>query len=119
MNREIPVLPDISKFKNLDQVIITNAQLKELHHSIGELDKLCLLVLTNNKLKTLPNEIGKLKNLEFLNIKGNKINTIPNDICKLDKSNGGSLYRIAVDREDIGDENYNKLKELLPTTNFN
>jgi len=118
MNREIPVLPDISKFKNLDQVIITDAQLKELHYSIGELDKLCLLVLTNNKLKTLPSEIGKLKNLEFLNIKGNKIITIPNDISKLDKSNGGSLYRIAVDREDVGDENYNKLKELLPTTNF-
>ena len=61
---------------------------------------------------------SSLKNLEFLNIKGNKIITIPNDISKLDKSNGGSLYRIAVNREDIGDENYNKLKELLPTTNF-
>jgi Leucine-rich repeat (LRR) protein len=76
------------------------------------------LVLTNNNLTSLPSEIGKLKNLEFLNIKGNNIKTIHNDISILDKSNGGSLYRIAVDREDVGDENYNKLKELLPTTNF-
>ena len=50
--------------------------------------------------------------------KGNSIKIIPNEISKLDKTNGGSLYRIVVDKDTIGVENYNKLKELLPTTNF-
>lgn len=118
MDREIPMIPNISKFKNLDQIIITDAKLKELHPSIGDLDKLCLLVLTNNKLTSLPSEIGNLKNLEFMNIKGNCIQHIPSEISKLDRQNGGSLYRIAVDRDAIGVENYNRLKELLPTTNF-
>ena len=40
------------------------------------------------------------------------------EIKYLDKTNGGSLYRIVVDRDAIGDNNYNKLKQLLPTTNF-
>ena len=118
MDREIPMIPNVSKFKNLDQIIITGAKLKELHPSIGDLEKLCLLVLTNNNLTALPAEIGKLKSLEFLNIKGNGIKSIPNEISKLDKTNGGSLYRIVVDEKTIGVENYNKLKKLLPTTNF-
>jgi len=118
MNREIPMIPDISKFKNLDQIIITDGKLKELHPSIGNMEKLCLLVLANNSLKTLPSEIGKLKNLEFLNIKNNPIKTIPEEIKYLDKTNGGSLYRIVVDKDNIGMDNYNKLKQLLPTTNF-
>jgi len=53
-----------------------------------------------------------------MNIKGNCIQHIPSEISKLDRQNGGSLYRIAVDRDAIGVENYNRLKELLPTTNF-
>lgn len=119
MNREIRKLPNLSKFKNLDQMIITNAKLKELNTSIGELTKLCMLVLADNKLTTLPTQIGQLKNLEFLNLKGNKINTIPEEISNLDKSKGGSLHRIVVSEQEIGEDNYRKLKELLPTTNFN
>jgi hypothetical protein len=45
-------------------------------------------------------------------------NLVNDEISKLDKTNGGSLYRIVVDKDAIGDENYKKLKELLPTTNF-
>lgn len=119
MDREIPRIPNVSKFKNLDQIIITGAKLQELDSSVGELTKLSMLVLANNKLISLPSEIGSLKNLEFLNLKGNNIKSIPNEISNLDKSKGGSLYRIVVDKNDIGDENYKKLKELLPTTNFN
>ena len=118
MDRDVPMLPNVSKFKHLDQIIITGAKLKEIHPSIGDLSSLCMLVLANNKLTSLPIEIGKLKKLEFLNIKGNSIETIPNEISNLDKTNGGSLYRIVVDKDTIGEKNYNKLKELLPTTNF-
>lgn len=116
MTREIPKLPDISKFKSLDQLIICKAKLHELHPSIGKLINLEMLVLTENKIKELPKEIGNLKNLTFLNLIGNPITSIPTEISYLDKSRGGSLHRIAVNEQDIGVENYKKLKELLPTT---
>jgi Leucine-rich repeat (LRR) protein len=116
MTREIPKLPNMSKFKNLDQIIITGARLTEIDSSIGTLDKLEMLVLTNNKLKTLPKEIGDLKNLKFLNIIGNPDIELPDEIKYLDKSNGGQLHRIGVKVEEIGELNYLKLKELLPQT---
>jgi Leucine-rich repeat (LRR) protein len=118
MTREIPRLPDMSRFKNVDQMIITNAKMVELHPSIGSLSNLEMLVLSGNKIKTLPKEIGMLNKLEFLNLDGNPIKDIPNEIKYLDVSNGGSLHRIGVKETDIGRDNYLKLKELLPTTNF-
>ena len=117
--REVPRLPDISKFKTLDQIVILEAKMVELHPSIGKLEKLRMLSLHGNKLKALPREIGSLKKLIFLNIVGNPIKDIPTDIKYLDKSNGGSLERIAVTKDDVGEKNYNLLKELLPTVIFN
>jgi len=116
MTREIPRLPDISKFINLDQLIICNAKMVELHSSIGKLKNLEMLVLTENKISSLPKEIGNLNKLTFLNLVGNPIMEFPDEIKYLDKSNGGSLHRIAVKESDIGSKNYQKLKELLPTT---
>ena len=115
-SREIPRLPDISNFKFLDQLIITGANLVEIHPSIGKLDKLEMLVLAENKIKSVPKEIGNLKNLRFLNLVGNQISSFPDEIRFLDKSNGGSLFRLAVKKEEIGEENYNRLKKLLPST---
>lgn len=116
MNREIPRLPDISRFRNVDQIVITDAKMVELHESVGNLTNLEMLVLTNNRIKTLPKEIGSLKNLEFINLSGNPVQDFPDTITYLDKSNGGSLLRIAMDIEQIGEKNYKRLKELLPTT---
>ena len=119
MTREIPRLPDISDFKSLDQLIITNAKMVELHPSVGSLINLEMLVLSGNRIKSLPREIGDLKNLTFMNLIGNKISEFPDEIKYLDKSNGGSLHRLGVSKDDIGEENYQKLKRLLPTTNIN
>ena len=114
--REVPKLPDLSRFKMLDQLIITNAKLTELPKSIGLLDNLELLALTGNHLKSLPREIGSLKKLVFINLIGNPIVDIPTEISYLDKSNGGSLHRLGVNEKDIGSENYQRLKRLLPET---
>lgn len=116
MTREIPKMPDISRFKSVDQLIITDAKMVELHPSIGKLSKLELISLTGNKLKSLPKEIGSLKNLSFLNLTGNPLRDIPADIAYLDKSRGGNLFRLGIQKDDIGEENYQRLKELLPTT---
>jgi hypothetical protein len=118
MDKEIRKLPNISNFKKLDQLIITNAKLGEIHPSIGNLATLNMLVLTNNQLKVLPKEIGYLKNLEFLNIKGNKDIEIPEEITMLDKSNGGSLFRIVVNVEDIGETKYNKLSLYIYCSDY-
>jgi Leucine-rich repeat (LRR) protein len=88
----------------------------EIHPSIGKLTNLEMVSLPENDIISLPKEIGLLKNLKFLNLIGNPIKDIPNDITYLDKSNGGSLDRIAIKEEDIGIENYKKLKQLLPST---
>lgn len=117
--KNIPKLPDISGFKNLDQLIICDANLVEIHPSIGKLKNLEMLVLSGNSIKEIPKEIGSLKNLIFLNLCDNPIINIPNEIKYLDKVNGGSLERLAIKTKDIGEDNYNKLKKLLPTTIIN
>lgn len=118
LTRQIPRIPDISKFTELDQLIIINAKLAELHPSIGSLKNLKILALTNNKIKELPKEIGNLKNLLFLNLNGNPLIDVPESISQLDASNGGSLIRLGINREEVGEKIYKRLKELLPTTPF-
>lgn len=119
MTKEIPKLPDISRFKAIDQLIICDAKLMELHPSIGKLTSLELISLTGNRIKSLPKEIGMLKNLIFLNLVGNPIVDIPSEIANLDRSRGGSLHRIGLKEEEVGAEVYKRLKELLPTTLIN
>jgi hypothetical protein len=119
MTREIPKMPDISRFKAVDQLIICDAKMVELHPSIGKLTSLELISLTGNRIKSLPKEIGMLKNLSFLNLAGNPIMDIPSEISYLDRSRGGSLHRVGVKEEEIGAESYRRLKELLPTTLIN
>lgn len=112
--RQVPRLPDISRFKELDQLLLLKLGMFELHPSIGTLINLELLSIPDNKIKKLPKEIGNLKKLDFMNLKGNPIEEIPDEIAQLDRSNGGRLFRISVDKKDIGEANYEKLKRLLP-----
>lgn len=112
--KRIPKIPDLSKFTNLDEFVLEKVGLRELHPSIGHLSKLEILSLPNNKLTKLPKEIGNLKNLMFFNVKGNHIQEFPDEITLLDQSNGGKLYSISISKKDISEENFNKLKRLLP-----
>jgi len=111
-------LPDLTRFKNLLSLIITKSGLIELDSSIGNCKNLNEIILRDNRLTELPSEISNLKNLVFLNILGNKLTKIPDSIKYLDKTNGGKLHRLCVDKKDIGDENYNKLRQLLPSVKF-
>jgi Leucine-rich repeat (LRR) protein len=115
-NREVPKMGDLSRFRNLETLEMHNTKLVSIHPSVFSLPNLEVMVVRDNKLTTLPSEIGNLKSLIFLNILGNKIIDIPDTIKYLDKSNGGSLHRVAVNINEIGVENYNKLKRLLPNT---
>tara|TARA_R100001015_G_C4634558_1_gene201287 strand:+ start:5916 stop:7361 length:1446 start_codon:yes stop_codon:yes gene_type:complete len=114
-DRDIVRLPDMSKFEKLNTLIIKGCKLNKIDPSIGKLKSLQELLLPHNDIHELPKEIGNLKNLLFINIIGNKVEVIPEEIKYLDKSNGGSLHRIAFNISEIGNENYLKLKKLLPS----
>jgi hypothetical protein len=114
MNKNVPRIPDLSRFKNLDQLTIIGANVLEVHESIGKLSELTMACLNNNRIKTLPASIGNLKNLIYLNLDNNPLEDIPEELKYLDISNGGSLYRISVKESDIGKDNLQKLRRLLP-----
>jgi hypothetical protein len=115
MNKELPRIPDVSKFKDLHTLIVAKSKLSHIDPSLGKLTNLKELLLPQNNIKILPKEIGQLKNMIMLNLLGNKLKTIPDEIKYLDKTNGGSLYRLSIDRDEIGEENYQKLRNLLPS----
>jgi len=115
-DKEVPKMGDVSRFKNLQTFEMNNTKLVNIHPSLCNLSNLEIMVVRDNKITQLPKEIGNLKNLVFLNILGNKIVEIPDTIKYLDKSNGGNLHKLAVCSDDIGLENYEKLKRLLPST---
>jgi leucine-rich repeat protein SHOC2 len=111
----IPKLPDLTRFSNnLDELTLVNVNLKTIPASIGALKNLLLLSLPFNDIKSLPSEIGNLKKIEYINLKGNKIESIPDEIKNLDSSNGGSLYKIAINEQDVNKDTFNRLRKLLP-----
>ena len=114
--KEIPKLPDLTRFKNLEQFILADAKLSELHPSIGNLVKLEMLTISDNNLTKLPKELGNLKKLEFINIVGNKIKDVPEEIGLLDRTRGGSLHTFSINKSD---KNYERFKKLLPSVEFN
>ena len=118
-DKEVPKMGDLTRFKNLQKFEMNNTKLTNIHPSVCTLKNLEVMVLRDNKITIIPNDIGNLKNLIFMNILGNKIVEIPDTIKYLDKSNGGNLHRLAVSQKDIGENNYEKLKRLLPNTILN
>lgn len=118
-DKEVPKMGDLTRFKNLQTFEMNNTKLTNIHPSVCTLKNLEVMVLRDNKITIIPNDIGNLKNLIFMNILGNKIVEIPDTIKYLDKSNGGNLHRLAVSQKDIGENNYEKLKRLLPNTILN
>lgn len=113
--REIPKLPDLSRFRNTTMIYLGEIKLRELEPSLFNLPKLEILAVPKNSITSIPKEIGKCKTLTFMNLVGNRISEIPDEIAQLDKTRGGSLYRISVREDEIGEKNYKKLKRLLPS----
>lgn len=116
---QLPKLPNVlGKFKEVTQLVASNVGLHELPDSIGEMTNLTMLLLSNNNLKSLPESIGKLKNLEILNIRGNDIKKLPKTLSGLDPENGGSLFRISLDKDKLSSDEMEKLKKMLPNSSI-
>lgn len=114
-DRAIPKLPDLKRFKNVEFLFLGNTSTKELTPTIASMPKLAVLSIPSNKITSLPREIGQCKKLTFINVLGNTITSIPDELSELDKTNGGRLHRMAVRKADIGEQNYERLKKLLPS----
>jgi len=116
--QSIKDLKDISRFKELKELIIIDCKMEMLKESIVKLENLDVLSIPQNRVTEIPSFLGYCRSLIFINLKGNKIHSIPDTIGNLDKSNGGSLEYMAVNPSDIGETNFKKLKSLLPKTEF-
>jgi Leucine-rich repeat (LRR) protein len=68
---------EITQFKNLQILTVSNCKLKSLPAEIGELTHLQRVSLYKNKLRVLPEELRKLHNLQVLYLGKNKLTTIP------------------------------------------
>ena len=97
---------DLSRFTNLEQLVLWDCKFDGLPESLGSLTSLKLLVLLDCGLISLPHSIGNLKNLKFINIIGNNITSLPDSIVELD-----GMHRIAADLHLS-----EKLRVLLPNT---
>lgn len=115
-NERINKMGDLSRFKELREIIIMNSGMRNLHDSIGQMDKLEMLAIPSNGVTELPYCIGDCRGLIHLNLIGNPIKDFPNTMGGLDKSNGGSLYSLAIREKDVGKVNIDKLRKLLPQT---
>jgi Leucine-rich repeat (LRR) protein len=60
-DREIPRLPNLDRFTDLEEFVMINNKLSEIHESIGKLKSLHMLILPKNNLRVIPKEIGLLK----------------------------------------------------------
>ena len=85
-NNLVGYLPDeMRNLKNLESLIISYNQIKELPDWIGELENLDMLVANNANLSgSIPEEIGYLKKLRTLHLYTNDLSgSIPEEICDL------------------------------------
>tara|TARA_R110000796_G_scaffold11198_4_gene37365 strand:+ start:9198 stop:10787 length:1590 start_codon:yes stop_codon:yes gene_type:complete len=114
LNESIETLPDMSKFKNLNSLILQDVKLESIHESVGNLTNLGVLSIPKNKITSIPKSICNLKKLSCINLVGNKLTEVPDEIANLDKSNGGKLVRFTVSKGDVKPDVIAKLRRLLP-----
>lgn len=94
-NNVIITIPDsISRFKNLQLLILENC-IDRITDSICQLPKLTFLSLVNNEnLKTIPECVVDLPNLAFINLKGSTNVQIPKSIEENGENMGIGLWNM-------------------------
>lgn len=77
-------LPEsICTLVKLENLILSNNQIRRLPHRIGHLTNLKVLDVSGNYLNTLPESIGSLIKLSFLGLKDNNLESLPDSLCFL------------------------------------
>lgn len=68
---------EISYFKNLEMLTITNAPISDLPKSLSQLQKLKQIDLSHNKINKLPKVLKEIRSLTKLSITNNRLSKIP------------------------------------------
>ena len=71
--QELKEIPDLSKFKNLVELDLSDNELGDFSSKLSGLNNLQILNLSGNNLTTIPSDICNLKSLKTLNLSSNKI----------------------------------------------
>lgn len=104
----------LERFKNLDTLIFTGCGLTTISDEILSVKTLRILSLPNNKLNSIPEEINLMKKLYILNLNNNNISSFDESIKYLDPSNGGSLVRLSISKNNLNSNQLKELSNLLP-----
>ncbi|MFX0147216.1 MAG: leucine-rich repeat domain-containing protein [Candidatus Hodarchaeota archaeon] len=104
---EIP--KNVNNLRNLENLILTNNNLRFLPDSICELKNLNYLDLSLNKMLELPEAISNLKSLKNLNLYDNKLKKLPNSFGGLE-----SLEKLSIEFNELTElpESFSNLKCL-------
>lgn len=106
-------LPEsVSKLKNLEWLVIENLGLKKLPQNLGNMSKLKYIKASVNKLTYIPESIGELNNIFEIDFNYNDIVEFPDSMGNL----SNSLYNLFIRGNNYSDEEFEKLKISLPST---
>lgn len=76
--------PDVSHYRNLEFLDLSNNSISEIPKQVTKLKKLKKLYLSENNIKVIPSYIAELDSLSILYLLYNKVETISADICSMD-----------------------------------
>lgn len=110
----IKYVPDsLDMLPNLQYFNASRNRIESVPMTIGKMTNLKWMIWHNNELISLPPQLGNLENLEYLDLWNNNLSIFPETLGKLKKLKVMDLRHIL-----LNDEQQNRLRELLPTTNL-
>ena len=68
---------------HLEEINVSNMELKFLNSIIGKLENLRILYLNDNQLVSLPEGLGQLTSLQTLNLRDNQLVSLPKSLGQL------------------------------------
>jgi Leucine-rich repeat (LRR) protein len=112
-NNQISELPDLQNVSSsITYIRLENNNLKEIPEGIDKLENLIRLTFANNQISTIPNDIVDLKLLDSFSIANNQINQLPDSIGRL----SNSLKFFSVYGNSFKPEYWQWIKKQLPDT---
>jgi len=107
----------INKLKNLENLDLSNNEIKEIPSELGDLSKLKYLDLSENDLTTISSSLKNLSKLNYLNISLNKLTSISSGIYKLKNVETLDLSYNSITKITSNLKNMTNLKELNLSSN--
>eukprot|EP00816_Leptocylindrus_hargravesii_P006519 CAMPEP_0196806136 /NCGR_PEP_ID=MMETSP1362-20130617/6000_1 /TAXON_ID=163516 /ORGANISM="Leptocylindrus danicus, Strain CCMP1856" /LENGTH=742 /DNA_ID=CAMNT_0042179461 /DNA_START=90 /DNA_END=2318 /DNA_ORIENTATION=- len=102
LNGTIPI--EIGSLPNIVRIVVRDNSLAgSIPTEIGQLTQLKYLYVYRNSLTgSIPTDLGRLSSLENLSVYTNRLTGVmPNEVCNLRTINGGAMYSLAADCEEI------------------